>query len=128
MRKSIFLVLLLSGLAMTGAASDKKLTPLGKQIARFAPTVVTGDTSVLSAGDRAALKKLIAAAKIFDRIYTRQIWSGNERLRAKLESDKSPGAAERLHYFNINRAPWSSLDHDEPFIAGVPAKPQRANY
>ncbi|HEY7442149.1 MAG TPA: hypothetical protein VH701_07010, partial [Vicinamibacterales bacterium] len=34
----------------------------------------------------------------------------------------------RLHYFLINQGPWSRLDHDAPFIPGVPAKPPSANF
>ena len=28
-------------------------------------------------------------------------------------------AAARLHYFLINKGPWSRLDHNQPFVAGV---------
>ena len=38
-------------------------TQLASSIKRFAPTVITADTSRLSAGNKAALKKLIAAAR-----------------------------------------------------------------
>jgi hypothetical protein len=34
----------------------------------------------------------------------------------------------RLHYFLLNKGPWSRLDHNEPFIPGAPAKPPSANY
>ena len=48
---------------------------------------ITGDISRLSDGDKQALEKLLQAAKLFDKIYTRQMWSGNEALRQKLEAD-----------------------------------------
>ncbi|MCA1607176.1 MAG: hypothetical protein LC775_17300, partial [Acidobacteria bacterium] len=36
---------------------------------------------------------------------------------------------QRLHYFLINDGPWSRLDSNEPFIAGVPhEKPPHANF
>jgi hypothetical protein len=50
-----------------------------------------------------ALQKIIAAAKLYDTLYLRQIWSGNEALLAKLQADKSALGQQRLHYFMINK-------------------------
>ena len=102
---------------------------LASKIKRFAPTEITGDISKLSDGDKKALASLFEVARIFDRLYTQQVWSGNAALRAKLEQDTSPEGLERLHYYNINMSPWSNIDSDEPFIDGVPrVKPPMANY
>ncbi len=107
-------------------ASDPELA---KKIARFSPTVLTADISQLSPGDRKALTKIIAAAKLMDPLFLRQVWSGNEALKQKLEADNSAAGRQRLHYFLINDGPWSRLDHNEPFIEGVPQeKPKHANY
>ena len=104
-------------------------TELARKIARFAPTQLTADTSKLPAKDRQALDKIIAAARLLDPLFLRQVWSGNEALEKKLMADKSPAARERLHYFLINDGPWSRLDSNEPFIDGVPReKLQGANY
>jgi hypothetical protein len=126
-----YVALLVTGLLamITGCSTQKPPSPLEAKIRRFAPAPVTADLSHLSPGDRRALGKLAEAAAIIDRIYTRQVWSGNEALRLQLEADKTPEGALRLHYYNINRSPWSVLDHDEPFIPGVPAeRPPGANY
>src|SRR6185312_9469280 len=40
----------------------------------------------------------------------------------------STDAADTLHYFLINKGPWSRLDHNKAFIAGAPAKPEAANF
>ncbi len=102
---------------------------LAKKIPRFDPTVLTANTSSLSANDRKALNKIIEAAKLFDPLYLRQVWSGNEELRKKLEADRTAVGQQRLHYFRINKGPWSRLDNNEPFIEGVPReKPANANY
>jgi Peptidase family M49 len=102
---------------------------LGGKIQRFAPTDVTADTSQLSDGDRRALDKLIEAAKLLDPLFLRQVWSGNEALRKKLEADTSREGRERLHYFMINKGPWSRLDKNEPFIDAVPReKPPQAGF
>ncbi|HXU09772.1 MAG TPA: hypothetical protein VN743_12320 [Blastocatellia bacterium] len=102
---------------------------LAAKIRRFAPTDITADTSHLSEGDRNALDKLIEAAKILDSLYLRQTWSGAEALHKKLEADTTPEGRERLHYFMINKGPWSRLDKNEPFIDGVPhEKPPQSGF
>jgi hypothetical protein len=104
-------------------------TTLEAQAGRFAPTDVTADTSRLSEGDRKALDKIIEAARYLDEMYLRQVWSGNVALLQKLEADKSPVGQARLHYFLINKGPWSRLDKNEPFIDGVPhEKPPQAGF
>jgi hypothetical protein len=102
---------------------------LAKKIARFAPTTLTADVSKLTPKDRQALDKIIAAAKLLDPLFLRQVWSGNDALEKKLLADKTPAGREKLHYFYINDGPWSRLDNNEPFVDGVPAeKPHEANY
>ncbi|MCX6134691.1 MAG: peptidase [Ignavibacteriales bacterium] len=108
---------------------DTKTTKdLEAKIRRFTPVEITADVSKLSDGDKKALVKLFEASRILDRLYTRQVWSGNETLRSKLEADKTPEGALRLEYFNINMNPWSVLDHDAPFIEGAPPRPGGANF
>ena len=111
--------------AQTGSAET---TSLNKKIRRFAPTVMTADTARLSPNDRKALQKIIAAAKLYDHLYLRQIWSGNEALLKKLQADNTPLGRLRLHYFKINQGPWSQLDENERFIEGVPPHPPGANF
>ena len=62
---------------------------LARKIARFAPTTLTADTSKLTPKDRQALAKIIAAAKLLDPLFLRQVWSGNEALEKKLLADKN---------------------------------------
>jgi hypothetical protein len=97
-------------------------SPLAAKIRRFAPTDISADTAHLSEGDRKALDKIIEAAKLLDPLYLRQVWSGNEALKKKLEADTSAEGKLKLHYFMINKGPWSRPDKDEPFLEGVPEK------
>lgn len=135
-RKIVSLVLVLVFMdAFAGAQKRKSkpapspdVAPLRAQIGRFAPTVLTANTARMSAKDRQALQKIIVAAKLLDPLFLRQVWSGNDALKAKLEADKSVLGRMRLHYFLINDGPWSRLDENEPFIDGVPPKPPQANY
>ena len=123
---------LLTSIAGTQRRGGKTLAgdpELAKKIRRFSPTVLTADTSRLSANDRKALQKIIEAARLLDPLFLRQVWSGNDALKIKLEADKSVVGRQRLNYFLINDGPWSRLDNNEPFIEGVPReKPANANY
>jgi len=119
--------LLLIG-ALSCSPSQKKESPLHAQITRFAPVTLTADTTRLSPGDRRALAALIRAARVMDAAYLRQIWSGATALRERLAADPSPEGRLRLTYFDLNMSPWSGLDHEAPFIDGVPPKPPQANF
>ena len=96
--------------------------------ARFAPVDVGVDASRLPANERQALAKIVEAARIMDPLFLRQVWAGNEALLFELLEDKSPLGRARLDYFLINKGPWSRLDEEAPFLPGVPAKPEAANY
>src|SRR5262249_15391406 len=102
---------------------------LNKMAARFAPTPLIVDTSVLSPGDKQALVKLIQASQVVNRLFMQQLWSGNLALYKKLQQDKTPLGRARLRYFWINKGPWSEIDGHTAFLPGVPAhKPAGANF
>jgi Peptidase family M49 len=110
-----------------------RATELAAMSARFAPVDIAADSSKLAANDRNALAKLVEAARIMDALFLRQSWSGNDALLQELARNAiAPNAyaeaRERLHYFLINKGPWSRLDHNRAFIPGVPAKPQSGNF
>jgi len=114
-------------------AQDKTSVPdlagLKEMSARFAPTPLRVDQNALSADDRAALAKLIEAGQVVDHLFMQQIWSRNLQLYQSLQSDKSPLGLERLHYFWLNKAPWSEIDNHAAFIPGAPSrKPHGANF
>jgi hypothetical protein len=112
----------------THTAADPETKKLETMAARFAPVDLTADISALPTNERQALAKLVEAAKVFDALFLRQVWEGNESLLLDLARDHSPLGRARQHYFLINKGPWSRLDHNEPFIAGVPPKPAEANF
>jgi Peptidase family M49 len=125
-------------LVMTAMATAQK-TPapspfpdaygLDKMAARFAPVPLNVDISALSAGDAKALAKLIEAARIVNHLFMQQFWSGDLALYKKLQLDKTPLGRARLHYFWINKGPWSEIDEHKAFLPRVPAKkPAGANF
>jgi len=101
---------------------------LQSMTARFAPTDIRADLSRLSAADRQVLAKLVEAAKLIDALYLRQVWVGNEAMLLELARSQTPEGRARLHYFLVNKGPWSRLDHDEVFVPGAPPKPAGANF
>ena len=96
--------------------------------ARFAPVDLSADLAGLPHNERRALALLVRAASVFDALYLRQVWAGNESMLLALLGDTSPPGRARLRYFLINRGPWSRLDANAPFVAGAPAKPPEANF
>ncbi len=104
------------------------LKRLEGMIRRFAPVDLTADVGRLPSNERDALAILVNAAKILDALFLRQVWEENESLMIELAKDASPLGQARMHYFLINKGPWSRLDHNEPFILGVPKKPERGNF
>ena len=125
-------LLLLAG-AMAGMQTASE-TELQKMSARFAPVELRADVSHLSSGDRAALAKLIEAARVVDVLQLRQRWARNEELLAVLQKDHTPLGKARLEYFWLNKGPWSVLDENQAFLPGsagieIPAqKPGGANF
>ena len=97
-------------------------------IARFAPVEIGADVSALPPGEAAGLAKMVEAARLMDGLFLQQVWAGNPSLLVQLAGDRTPLGQARLHYFLINKGPWSRLDHDAPFVPGVPAKPPMANF
>jgi len=121
------LLLLLPMLATAATIPD--LDQLKKMTARFAPAELHADTAALSPGDKHALARLVEAASIIDDIFMRQLWSGNAALYEKLKQDTTPLGKARLHYFWIEKGPWSDLDGHTAFLPGVPErKPAGANF
>ncbi len=116
-------VLLAAGQASPDRAHLEKMTE------RFAPTAIGTDVSTLPENERLALSKLVAASRLMDAIFLRQVWAGNDALLTRLVEDASPDGQSRLRYFLINKGPWSRLDHNRPFLPGVPEeKPGGANF
>ena len=117
-----------TAIAGPGSAEAPDLPRLRAMAARFVPVEIKADVSRLPENERRALVKTIEAAKVMDGLFLRQVSSGNEALLLDLIRDGSPLGKARLHYFLINQGPWSRLDHDQPFVPGVGAKPDAANF
>ena len=132
---AIFLVGLTAMMTITPALAQPEATKvpdlpeLHNMIAQFAPTDLKVDTSKLSKGDQQALVKLIQAAHILNHLFMKQYWSGDPALYQQLQKETTPLGKARLHYFWVNKGPWSGINENQAFIPGVPTrKPLGANF
>ncbi len=113
------------------AAAPEKEEPLiyakdvEARLSKFALTDVDFDEQLVSAGDRAVLKKLVQAARLLDGIYLDQVSPDNRALRARLVRERAP--APVLDYFDVMYGPWDRLEGDEPFV-GTQDKPKGAGF
>src|SRR5262245_708961 len=114
--------------ATSQPAPSSRATELQRMAAQFAPTELSVDLSKLQPADRTVLTKLVQASKIVDALFLRQVWEGNEALLIDLPRDTTEEGRARLHNFLINKGPWSRIDHNKPFVEGVPSKPEGANF
>jgi hypothetical protein len=127
--------------AVTDLVQPAETVPSVREVAdmasRFAAADIRADVTSLPPGERRALAKLVEAAKLMDSLFLRQVWAGNDAMlqelsheavsRSRTAQTADTGHA-RLHYFLINKGPWSRLDHNRIFIAGAPEKPAGANF
>jgi hypothetical protein len=118
----------ITALAQAQNTKQPDKAKLEQMTARFAPTEITADLSKLSPNDRKVLAKLVEASQIIDGIFLRQAWSGNPSMLLHLAGDEGAEPRARLHYFLINKGPWSRLDHNAPFVLGAPPKPEGAGF
>ncbi|MBI4870722.1 MAG: hypothetical protein HY814_04055 [Candidatus Riflebacteria bacterium] len=127
MVRSMLSLLLIAGAAV--AAEQPGAMPLASKIARFAPTEVMADMSKLAPGEKAALDKILQAAKLMDDIYLRQVWSKNVETLARLSAGEAPETADLVRYFRLNVGPWSRIDEGQSFVPGISEKkPAGANF
>jgi len=128
---------------VSNSVQTAEAIPSASQIAtmaaRFAPADIRADVSTLPESERRALAKLVDAARLMDSLFLRQVWAGNDAMLQELSREaitRSRATAAfqadtthaRLHYFLINKGPWSRLDHNRAFVAGAPPKPEGANF
>ena len=122
-----------AGATSTAVAPPPDAAALKRLSARLTPVELRADAEVakLPASERAALRKILQAAKLMDALFLRQVWEGNQTLLLELAQEsnlRTPLGRERLHAFLQNKGPWLRLDHDRPFLPGVPPKPAAGSF
>jgi hypothetical protein len=101
---------------------------LARMQARFAPVSIKAPVAKLPSSEQKALAEIVAAAKIMDSVFLRQVSGDAGALLLSLALDKSPLGRARLDYFLTNKGPWSRLDDNAAFLPGVGKKPAGATF
>jgi len=96
-----------------------------RRLEQFVPTELRVDLSAVSPNDREVLGHLVAAARQMDEIFLRQVWQGNESLRAELQAE---GESATLDLFRIHFGPWDRLDEMAPFVGDTEHPPGAGYY
>src|SRR5215813_1073569 len=96
-----------AGVAAQEVGNVSETARLQKMAARFAPTDIRADLSMLSPADKQVLARLVEASKIMDSLFLRQVWAGNGTVLVDLSQTQTAEGRARLHYFLINKGPWS---------------------
>jgi hypothetical protein len=105
------------------AARDSAAAPeIKARLAQYTPVRLTTDISALTKNERQMLPLLIDAASEMDALFWQQSYGNREQLMGSIEDPDVRRFAE------INYGPWDRLANDEPFVAGVGAKPAGANF
>lgn len=110
-----------SGTAKTegGAAAD---TSIQSKINQLATVELKADISGLTENERKMLPYLFKVADIMDELFWEESVGGKSAFLDTLKD------ADIRRYAMINYGPWERLNGDKPFIAGVGAKPEGANF
>ena len=113
-------------LLLTGLVQGQRLS--NPMVPLFTPVDITADIDGLPESERAALARILKAAQIMDGLFLEQVWTGNPSLLLQLQNTQNQVDRDVLDFFLINKGPWSRLEANRPFVAGVPEKPKGAGY
>lgn len=115
------------------AKEEEKLSSLWRapditeRLAKYAPTEIAFDESLLNDEDRGVLVKLVAAARYMDNIFWKQAGPEGLVLKETLEKSTEPWAKDYLRFLKINFGPFDRQDENKPFI-GSAQKPAGAGF
>ena len=105
------------------------LAELRTMTARFAPADISADVSALPDRERRSAREARRGGEAHGQPLSAP-GLGGQRRHARRTSRGAPTSCgrARLHYFLINKGPWSRLDHNRVFVPGAPPKPEAANF
>ena len=101
---------------------------IAARLAKYSPTEITFDKSLLNEEDRKVLDKMVAAARFMDDIFWKQTDPTGFPLMEALQKSKQPWAPEYLHFVKINFGPFDIQDENKPFIGSAQKRPGASFY
>ncbi len=102
--------------------SQVELSPMEKNMQKYAIVKLQSDINHLSANEKEMLKILFSAAKLMDDIF----WMQNIGAKDEFLASLSDPAAKR--FAEINYGPWDEMDNLKPFVEGFGEKPAGAEF
>jgi Peptidase family M49 len=108
------------GLSKLSFAETEMLKP--GDFVKYATVRLTAETSHLDADQKEAVKEMIKAAQVMDRLFWAQAYGSPEALKSLVD------AAEVKKYIDINYGPWDRLQGNAPFVQGFGEKPLGAQF
>ncbi|MEP4533088.1 MAG: Zn-dependent hydrolase, partial [Cyclobacteriaceae bacterium] len=125
MRHSYLLLgiaLILSFCSQPKKETTETVSPIAGKLDDYKKVKLTTDLSQLSEKEKAMIPKLIEAADIMNGLFWYEAYGDKDALLAGVEDPAM------IDYLNINYGPWDRLDDNKPFLEGVGAKPEGANF
>lgn len=125
---SIIVSILVFGLVLTNCSGDdenenesKKIT-MQDRVDQYAKVELTADLSVLSDNQKKIIALLIDAGKAMEEVFWQEAYGQSDSLMSTLDDEATKKFVE------INYGPWDRLSENKPFVEGVGAKPEGANF
>lgn len=113
---------------MAAITDYEKIDVVKQQLQKLAPVEIKADLTGLNKNEQQALRLLVKAAMLMDRLFMRQVHHQNWAIVKALEQGKNPDYKVLLDYFRINFGPFDRLNNDQPFINLSVKKPAGANF
>ena len=104
------------------SSTEVPVDPMTAKMDKYVKVKLSTDLSVLSEKEKQMIPILIEAGKIMDELFWYEAYGSKSELLGSISDDKTKAFA------GINYGPWDRLDNNSPFIAGVGAKPEGANF
>ena len=109
-------------------AGELPIVPdLDARVAAYVPTTLDPSLDHLPASEQDALAKLVAVARIMDRIFAVQATPCAAELAARIAQLPADRQDPARRYLAINKGPWDRRFHFEPFFGTWP-HPDGANF
>lgn len=89
---------------------------------KYATVKLTTDTTKLTDNQKLALKEMIKAAQVMDRLFWRQAYGDPEVLQTLIDNPQT------RRYAMYNYGPWDRLQGNRPFVKGFGEKPLGAEF
>jgi hypothetical protein len=108
-------------------ATMARVSDIKERLAKYSPTDIVFDKSLLDDENRQLLEKFVVAARQMDSIFWKQAYPEGAALRDALETSSEAWAPDFLRFLKINFGPFDRQDENRPFLGSAP-KPLGAGF